>query len=216
MRWFHSIDLGNGEVTPGTDRPLAMIEAESGAIFKHGVVGKSVLDIGAWDGAFSFEAERRGARDVLATDHFCWSGPGWGTKEGFDYAHAKLKSRVRSLDIDIPDLSVERVGTFDVVLFLGVLYHLNDPFGGLHAAARLAGEMLVVETVTGLNDLDEPVMRFLARGELANDPTNFWVPNVLCLERMLRDFGFKSIEIAPNPYTPVHGAFNRHIVHAAR
>jgi tRNA (mo5U34)-methyltransferase len=216
MRWFHSIDLGNGEVTEGEGKPLPMVEAESAVIFKHGVAGKSVLDIGAWDGAFTFEAERRGARDVLATDHHCWSGPGWGTKEPFDYAHARLKSRVRSLDVDIPGLTVERVGQFDVVLFLGVLYHLKDPFGGLQIAASLAREMLVIETVTGLNDLDQPVMRFLAPRELANDPSNFWVPNVLCLERMLTGFGYRQIEIAPNPFTPVHGAYNRHIVHAAR
>jgi tRNA (mo5U34)-methyltransferase len=216
MEWFHSIDLGNGEVTPGGNKSLAMIEAESAVIFKHGVAGKSVLDIGAWDGAFSFEAERRGAREVLATDHFCWSGDGWGTKEGFDYAHGKLKSRVRSLDVDVFDLSVERLGQFDVVLFLGVLYHLRNPYGGLEAAASLAREMLVIETLTGVNDINEPAMRFMPRGELGGDPTNTFAPNVRCLELMLTDFGFRRFESALNPFTPVHGTFNRHIVHAMR
>jgi tRNA (mo5U34)-methyltransferase len=135
MRWFHSIDLGDGLITQGEAKSLVVISEEAKTIFKHGVSGKSVLDIGAWDGAFSFEAERRGARDVLATDHFCWSGPGWGSKEGFDFARQRLGSAVRSLDIDVPDLSIEAVGgQFDTVLFLGVLYHVNAlsrerPFG---------------------------------------------------------------------------------------
>jgi tRNA (mo5U34)-methyltransferase len=215
-KWFHSIDLGNGEITPGIGKPLDMIDAEAAVVFKHGVAGKSVLDIGAWDGAFSFEAERRGARDVLATDDFCWSGVTWGTKACFDYAHAKLNSKVRSLLVDVHDHSVERVGQFDVVLFLGVFYHLKSPLTGLEIAAGLARERLVIETLTGLNDLDEPVMRFLQRFELANDPTNYWVPNMLCLERMLKQLGFTKVEFELNPYAPVHDRYNRHIVHAAR
>jgi tRNA (mo5U34)-methyltransferase len=215
-RWFHSIDLGDGEITPGEGKPLAMIDAEAPVVFKHGVTGKSVLDIGAWDGAFSFQAERRGARDVLATDHFCWSGNSWGTKAGFDYAHARLNSKVRSLDIDVPDLSVERVGQFDVVLFLGVLYHLKSPFTALETAASLAREMLVIETVTVLNDLAQPVMRFIPSRELANDPTNCFAPNLRCLELMLKQLGFKTIEAELNPFTPVHAGYNRHILHAIR
>jgi tRNA (mo5U34)-methyltransferase len=93
------------------------------------------LDIGAWDGNFSFAAQRHGAVRVLATDHFCWSGAGWGTKDGFDFANGKMKAGVESLEIDVPDISPEHVGTFDVVLFLGVLYHLRHPLLGLERAA---------------------------------------------------------------------------------
>jgi tRNA (mo5U34)-methyltransferase len=98
--------LPGGEVTPG-QKPLQWIETEAGIYFKHGVAGKSVLDIGAWDGAFSFAAERQGAQDVLATDHFCWTGRGWAgraTKAAFDYAHSRLQSKVRSQIIDVPDI----------------------------------------------------------------------------------------------------------------
>ena len=52
-----------------------------------------MLDIGAWDGALSFEAERRGASRVLATDSFCWSGEGWGTKDGFEFARKAIGSQ---------------------------------------------------------------------------------------------------------------------------
>src|ERR1700760_2634834 len=92
IRWFHSLTLPGGEAAAG-EKPAAVLATEAEVIFRHGVTGKRVLDIGAWDGFFSFEAERRGAARVLATDHFCWSGEGWGTKAGFDYAHAKLGSR---------------------------------------------------------------------------------------------------------------------------
>src|SRR5437899_4693650 len=128
--WFHSLSLPGGETTQGV-KSAQVLGVEAEVVFKHGVAGKRVLDIGSWDGFFSFEAERRGAARVLATDHFCWSGEGWGTKAGFDYARAKLGSRVEMLDIDVPKISLETVGTFDVVLFLGVLYHVKDPLSCL-------------------------------------------------------------------------------------
>lgn len=65
-----------------------------------------------------FEAEKRGAARVLATDYFCWGGPGWGTRAGFDLAHRLLNSKVEAKEIDIPDISPETVGVFDIVLFL--------------------------------------------------------------------------------------------------
>src|SRR5215469_11279321 len=77
--WFHSHAFPDGEVVAG-EKPIGVLEKEAGVVFRHGVAGKSVLDIGAWDGWFSFEAERRGAARVLATDHFCWSGPGWRSR----------------------------------------------------------------------------------------------------------------------------------------
>ena len=71
IRWFHTIDLGGGLMTPGKD-PSGKKLATLG--FPADLTGKTVLDIGAWDGFFSFEAERRGASRVLATDQFCWGG----------------------------------------------------------------------------------------------------------------------------------------------
>src|SRR5712692_11640559 len=71
--WFHSIDLGNGVVTPGS-KSLDLLRAEGDAIFGPlDLRGKSVLDIGAWNGNFSFEAKRRQAARGLATDHHCWT-----------------------------------------------------------------------------------------------------------------------------------------------
>ena len=73
--WFHSIDLGNGVVTPG-GKPPAVHHKEYAAIFDPvDVRARSVIDIGAWNGAYSFEAKRRGAARVLATDHFARRHP---------------------------------------------------------------------------------------------------------------------------------------------
>ncbi|THD70870.1 methyltransferase domain-containing protein [Phenylobacterium sp.] len=201
--WFHSLTLPGGETTAG-EKPAAVLAAEADVVFKHSVAGKRVLDIGAWDGFFSFEAERRGAAHVLATDHFCWSGSGWGTKAGFDYAHGRLGSRVASLDIDVPRIAPETVGMHDVVLFLGVLYHVKDPLAALERAASAAGEMLVVETATALDRLPWPVARYYPGAELNNDATNFWAPNRRCLEGMARDLGFTRIEMTGHPATRPH------------
>jgi tRNA (mo5U34)-methyltransferase len=201
--WFHSLSLPGGETTPGVKSAETLaIEAE--VIFKHPVAGKRVLDIGAWDGFFSFEAERRGAASVLATDHFCWSGEGWGVKDGFDYAHRRLGSKVASLDIDVPQIGPETAGVHDVVLFLGVLYHVRDPLAALSHAASVCGEMLVVETATALDILPWPVMRYYVDRDLNDDPTNFWAPNRKCLEGMARDLGFKRIEFTGHPVTKPH------------
>jgi tRNA (mo5U34)-methyltransferase len=220
--WFHSLSLPGGETTPGV-KSAKVLGLEADLVFRHGVVGKRVLDIGAWDGFFSFEAERRGAAKVLATDHFCWSGEGWGTKAGFDYAHARLGSKVETLDIDVPQIAPETVGSWDVVLFLGVLYHVKDPLEALARAASVSGELLVVETATALDILPWPVMRYYQGGDLGGDPTSFWAPNRRCLEGMARDLGFSRVEITGHPATRPHWRapelywkHNRVVMHAWR
>ena len=192
IQFFHSFMLDD-ETIKGLGR-YDLLKARADRLFEGRIKGRSVLDIGAWDGFFSFEAERQGAKRVLATDHYCWSGPGWGTKAGFDYIHARTESHVESLDIDLKDLSPERVGTFDVVLFLGVLYHLKDPLGGLERAASLCTETLMIETAGAMFECTDPVMRFYLGDELGGDATNFWAPNPLCLERMLKEVGFGEVE----------------------
>ena len=215
IAWFHSLSLPDGEATRGV-KPRDVLEKEADAIFRHPVAGKSVLDVGAWDGFFSFEAERRGAARVLATDHFCWSGPGWGTKAGFDYAHGRLGSKVETLDIDVPAIAPETVGTFDIVLFLGVLYHVKDPLRCLEQVASVTREMLILETETALDVLPWPVMRFYEGTELNNDATNFWAPNRRCLEAMLREVGFRRVEIALHPTHRPNWKRTRVVAHAWR
>lgn len=124
IKWFHRIDLGNGIITPGVDESPAKLKKLG---LPEDLHGKTVLDIGAWDGFFSFETERRGAKRVLATDYFCWGGEGCGTKAGFELARKALNSNVEDMEIDVLELSPEKVGQFDLVLCLGVLYHMKHP-----------------------------------------------------------------------------------------
>jgi len=154
-----------------------------------------VLDVGAWDGFFSFEAERRGAARVLATDDFSWSGGGWGTQDGFRLAHEALGSKVEDLRVDPLDLSVERVGTFDVVFLFGVLYHVRNPLLVLERVAPVCKDLLIVETyVDQRMGEDYPAMVFYPGSELSNDPTNWWGPNACCVEAMLHTVGFPNVE----------------------
>jgi hypothetical protein len=79
--------------------------------------------------------------------------------------------------------------------------------------------MLIVETATGLNEIEVPAARFWPSTSLANDPTNFWTPNVACLDGMLRDAGFPHVEIvetAPISRPPADSGIDRHIAFARR
>src|SRR3954447_9816350 len=109
IRWYHAIELRPGLRTPGLDDPrerLGMLGLPDD------LSGRDVLDVGAWDGFFSFEAERRGARRVVAADSFAWSGANWSTKEGFLLAREALGSRVEDVDVDVMELSPATVGEF--------------------------------------------------------------------------------------------------------
>jgi len=190
VRWYHTIDLGGGIVTQGVDdSPVRLARAQ----LPPSLHGLTVLDIGAWDGFFSFECERRGAARVVAADHFSWHGPGWGTKAGFMLAREALRSRVEDIDIDVMDLTPERVGTFDVVLFLGVLYHLRHPFLALEGVASVTRDRLILETVIDLVGFRRPAMAFYPGRELNNDPTNWWGPNIPAVQGMLGTLGFKDV-----------------------
>lgn len=203
IRWFHSFDLGNGDILNGI-KALDALRAEAEVIFDGSVAGKSVLDIGAWDGFFSFEAERRGATRVIATDHFCWSGSGWGTRDGFDALHRRFGSKVEPVDVDVNNLPDRIPETFDLVLFLGVFYHLKDPYVGLETAARMSHDAIVVETLTAFPNEKKPAMRLLSPGEISGDPTNFYAPNVPALKLMLETFGFSRVEALPSPVSQNH------------
>jgi tRNA (mo5U34)-methyltransferase len=193
IQWWHPIDLGDGLVTPGAD---AHIRARLAEIrMPDTLVGRSVLDIGAWDGFFSFEAERRGASRVLATDSFCWDGGGWGTKKGFELARRALNSRVEDKWIQVLDLSPESVGVFDVVLCLGVLYHMKHPLLSLERVASVTGDHLILQTQVDMLGIDRPAVAFYAKTELNADPTNWSGPNPAAVVAMLRTVGFSRVEI---------------------
>jgi len=197
IRWYHSINLGHGIVTPGESQTEQML---SRLHLPERLDGLTVLDIGAWDGFYSFEAERRGARRVLATDYYCWSGPGWGTKAGFELARRTLGSSVEDQEIDVPDLTPERVGVFDVVLFLGVLYHLRNPLLALERVFSVTGRHLILETHVDMLHCFRPACAFYPGDELNRDPTNWFGPNSTAVVGMLKAVGFRKMAVVRRPH----------------
>jgi tRNA (mo5U34)-methyltransferase len=106
-----------------------------------------------------------------------------------------LNSKIDFLDIDLPELSIGSVGQFDVVLFLGVLYHLKDPMVQLERLIPLAKEVFVIETVTSLNEFDFSVVQYFDGSSLGNDSTNYFGFNMRALKSMLNDLGYSNISI---------------------
>jgi tRNA (mo5U34)-methyltransferase len=206
LPWFHQIDFGGGLLTPGAIK-AAKIRRMSRMLFD-GVElrGRTLLDIGCWDGAYSLEATRRGAK-ATAADHFVWH-QSWGDRRCIDLVRQHLAPSLQIVDADLPDLTAERFGRFDVVLFLGVLYHLRDPLRALEQVAQLAGDTLVVETRMTLRYVRKPVMQFHPGSTLGNDPTNWWTPNRRCVEAMLRDLGFKQVRFTQPDWRWRRGLFH--------
>jgi tRNA (mo5U34)-methyltransferase len=196
ISWWHTIDLGNGIITPGIDkspRKLGRLHLPAD------LSGKSVLDIGAWDGFFSFEAERRGAARVLALDSYAWNGSTWGSKRGFELARRVLGSRVEDMELEVEEISPQTTGTFDVVFFLGVLYHMRHPLKVLESISSVTRELMILETVADLLCVRRPAMALYPEGTLFGDPSNWNGINPPALEAMLREVGFKRIETVQEP-----------------
>ena len=212
FRWFHQIDFGDGVLAPGWIR-AGKIRRMVRALFDRPLAGKSVLDVGCWDGAYSIAAARLGASRVLATDHHAWTeGP--GDRGAFELARSRLAPAIEVLDIAVEDLTVERVGQFDVVLFAGVFYHLRNPIAALHQLAPIARELFILESrLCGIPSqlTTKPLLRFYPGSELDNDPTNWWAPNPACMKALMRDAGFGHLR-----FSRPDRRFRRGIVHGER
>jgi tRNA (mo5U34)-methyltransferase len=188
-QWFHRIELAPGLFTPGVDdtpRKAELIQLPAD------LSGKSVLDIGAYDGYFSFEAERRGASRVLAYDHLP------PDQSGFNVARKFLNSKVEHLVGSVYDLTPEKVGTFDIVLFLGVIYHLRSPLLALERIHSVCNSSLYLESqiLPGAPPGEPTIARFFPSNELNNDPTNWWAPTRPCLEAWISSHGFEPVFLA--------------------
>ncbi len=244
--WYHSIPLAPGVVTPGK-APLAHWESAFRQLRLPDLRGKSVLDIGALDGFFSFAAERAGASRVVALDHYVWSTDMVGymaewrkaRDEGrtipaphdtefwhpdelpgrrpFDAAHTFLKSGVEPVVGDFMTMDPGALGRFDVVLFLGVLYHLEDPLTALRRVRDLAHPdgVCVIETeateIPGSGS--RAICEFFPGAELNGDASNWWVPNRAALLGLCQAAGFRSAEALP-PLQPA--GFARKVARVAR
>ena len=196
LTWVHSIDLGNGIVTKGewgAPNPL-ILDAFSAIDFN----GKKVLDIGCWDGLWSFQAEARGAAEVYATDYL---PDRWGGSSTFSLCHKVLNSKARYY----PNVSVYALNQqldirdFDIVIFCGIYYHLKHPLLALSRIREVmkTGAILILEG-EAIYNFDEPYARFFYRKYHVGDRSNWWVPTVACLREWVECSFFEII----NEYKP--------------
>ena len=210
--WFHNLDLDGVQTAP--DHFLGDYPRVKWQRFQHAIPadlrGKTVLDIGCNGGFYSIEMKRRGADRVVAMD--------------FDdryLAQARFAAEALGCEIEFRKLSVydvQKLGEqFDIVLFLGVLYHLRHPLLALDLIHEHVARNLFVfqslqrgsETVEQIQDDYEfwetdvferagfPKLYFIEK-RYAGDPTNWWIPNRAAVEGMLRSAGFDIVDHPEN------------------
>jgi tRNA (mo5U34)-methyltransferase len=206
--WFHNLDLRGVRTAPDHflgDYPAVKWQRFAGAL-PEDLRGRTVLDIGCNGGFYSIEMKRRGADRVVGIDH----DP--------DYlAQARFAAEVCGVEIELRELSVYDVGAlgerFDIVLFLGVLYHLRHPLLALDLIhEHVARDLLVfqsmqrgsaeVEPIAADYDITEvevferrgfPRLQFIEQ-RYSGDQTNWWLPNRACAEAMIRSAGFEILD----------------------
>jgi len=213
--WFHNLDLNGVPTAPAHflgDYPAVKWRRFADAVPRD-LTGKTVLDIGCNAGFYSMEMKRRGAARVVGID-----------SDDEYLEQARFAADVKGLDIEFRRLSVYDIGAlrekFDIVLFLGVLYHLRHPLLALdliyeHVARdillfqsmqRGSAEIPVLErdhdfwTMAIFDEPGYPKLHFVEH-KYAHDWTNWWIPNRACAEAMLRSAGF---EIVSHPEAEVY------------
>jgi len=200
--WHHRIEVAPGIFTPGvqhTDELLATIN------LPRDLSGLRVLDLGARDGFFSFECEKRGAAEVIAVDY----SPVELT--GFAVASKILNSKVKWITANVYKINELNLGKFDLILFLGVIYHLRNPYLAIdrvYDALKIDGKVIVESHVIdggfvnekgdwiNLIDIDPrlsklQIAQFYQGGDLGGDHTSPWAPSLNTLEILFKNSGFK-------------------------
>ena len=192
--WHHDFEVIPGVRTHGSFNPEGMWNKLQ---LPPDLNGLSLADIGASNGYFSFAARRRGAR-VVAFDFRHKDNSGFGLAQ-----YLNGLADIEHHHVNVLDINSSQFGKFDIVLALGLLYHVADPFRALSNCADLARERLLVESYCIDSLLPEgmaaePVMRFISdpgrfpgRGQPNEDRSNFWGFTSICLQRLLEELGFE-------------------------
>jgi len=191
--WWHSFELPDGTRIQGvSDLDAQKIRLAQFPI-PQDLSGKRVLDIGAWDGWFSFEMERRGA-EVVAIDRF--------DNPRFREMRARLGSRVEYRQVDVYDVSPSALGYFDVVLFLGVLYHLRHPLLALERVCSVTRDMAAVESFVLQQQHGIPaeleatnLIRFFEDDDFGGQVDNWCAPTTAALQALCRSAGFARADL---------------------
>jgi tRNA (mo5U34)-methyltransferase len=201
IQWWHSIPLtawdGSVYVTKGMVDHCSLETATNRFGMPESLEGKTVLDIGCWDGYFSFLAEKRGAKSVLGIDMLQGCSHQEQGTEGFEFARKALKSNVGFQKKSLEEFANSTNEQFDVVFYYGVLYHVENPIAELKHLSKVTKEYALIETaISQNNEIQRPFWEF--KHGFDNDPTNFWYPNMLGLASALLFVGFERIEVVYN------------------
>lgn len=182
--WHHTFEVYPGLKTPGVYYPQFLLDKMR---LGEDLKGCRVLDIGPSDGYFAREADKRGA-DVVCVDYRNRS------QSGFEVMERLYGKTLDHRQINLYDLPAANLGRFDVIFFLGVLYHLPDMLRGLTIVRSLSRGVVNLETHSE-NEFcpDVAAARYYVDDKLNKDWTNFWAPNRLCVLDMLYDAGFDVI-----------------------
>lgn len=204
--WFHSFEILPGVFTPGRVKIDAKLALDLVGVPAH-LSGKLVLDVGALDGAYSFEMERRGA-SVFALDI---QDP---DRTGFNVAKGVLNSSVKYVKGTVYDLAHLVPGPFDAILFFGVYYHLKKPLQALEQiwkvlepSGRLYFEGAILDYADHVDSFWKPRARslkelrslpvaYFTSGDYAADRSNWFIPTQACLAQWLEATGFRDVEMA--------------------
>lgn len=230
--WYHKIELPGNIFTPG----WAPINREAYKI-PVDLTGKRVLDVGAWDGFWSFEALKRGAKEVVAIDDFSdflgsldnADRKAW---ENFDLCKNALgytDEQCKRYDMSVYDITEELLGKFDVVFFFGVLYHLRHPLLALDKLSALCNEEIFVESAIlndyspykgglghGYNEPNQIVAEFYAANQYGGNDTNWWVPSLVCMGHMVVASGFEKTDVWKLEDNPKAIPFCRGFAHGTK
>jgi tRNA (mo5U34)-methyltransferase len=193
--FFHTIRLRPDLSTPGWSNPL--IDKLPFFGLPADLTGKRVLDIGCAEGFFTFEAERRGAREVVAIDSFPDS------IRRFNLCRTAIGSKANAYLCNVYDLKPETFGTFDLVMFFGVLYHLRHPLLALMSIREVCTGSMLLQTAVHEDPAftDTPMAKFHPFGMKSGpngemfDPTVFWLPNRACTRALTESAGFHDVSV---------------------
>jgi tRNA (mo5U34)-methyltransferase len=178
--WYHQFEIFPGVITPGVYDPSGTL---AGLSLSDDLRDQRVLEIGPADGFFTKQLAMRGA-SVTALDYVAKDFCGFAVMEKL---HGTPFDFVQGNIYDLPRFGFQ---PFDLVLCLGVLYHMPDMVRALHVLRGVCGDRLILETLVATDLGDEPRARYHPAASLNNDPTNFWSPNIACVTAMLVDAGF--------------------------
>ncbi|MEJ1937734.1 methyltransferase domain-containing protein, partial [Nostoc sp. NIES-2111] len=179
--WYRRLGIHPGGAPPGVVEPSGRRGARR---LPGSLSGVNVLEIGPADGYFTKQLALRGAKvtacDVLPKDRI-----------GFAIMEALHGTPLDYRQINIYRLPEAGLPQYDIVLCLGVLYHLPDMVRALHNLRERCSGQLILETLVAMDLGTEPLARYHPASSLNNDDTNFWSPSMACVEAMLTDAGFE-------------------------